>query len=169
MTTRLESGILDVALDQTYSYKLFPLVQNNLLPAAGGSDIEPNRVYVTGAQIEIVAPPGVTIPFSGECAAEFDHPSQSSISPGATRAIRVEAIRACHATLFQGLFRSGALNPMVSESVYFRVIVRIKGRHGGTQILSEPFEFPIRVCYGCLQTGFSGPFSLLRLPDDSAL
>ena len=64
-TTRLESGILDVALDQTYSYKLFPLVQNNLLPGAGEGDIEPNRVSVTGAQIKLVPPPGVTVPFSG--------------------------------------------------------------------------------------------------------
>jgi hypothetical protein len=163
-STRLESGILDVALDQLYSYKLFPLVQNNLIPAGGAMDIEPNRVSISGAQVKIVAPSGVVIPFRDDCSAEFDHPSHSSISPGDTRAIQVEAIRSCHAALFQDLFRTGALNPGLGESVYFRVIVRIKGRHGGTEILADPFEFPLRVCYGCLQTGFSGPYSLFNFP-----
>ena len=36
---------------------------------------------------------------------------------------------------------------------------RAKGRHGGTDIHSDPFEFPIRVCYGCLQTGFDGQYA----------
>lgn len=161
---RLESGVLDVALDQLYSYKLFPLVQNNLLPLAADNDIEANRVSVTGARVKIVPPTGVTVPFRGDCAAEFDHPSQSTIDPGSQRAIRVEAVRACHASLFQELFKQGALNPAVGESVYFRVIVRIKGTHGGSQILSDPFEFPVRICYGCLQTGFSGPYSLFNFP-----
>ena len=40
----------------------------------------------------------------------------------------------------------------------------MKGRHGGTQILSDPFEFPVRVCSGCLQTGFSGPYSRWDYP-----
>ena len=35
-TARLESGILDVALNQLYSYKLFPLVQNNLKSVGTG-------------------------------------------------------------------------------------------------------------------------------------
>ncbi len=163
-TTRLESGILDVALDQLYSYKLFPLVSNRLLPVGGEGDIEPNRVQVTGAQIKIVPPTGVSIPFRDECAAEFDHPSQASVPPGTERAIRIEALRSCHSALIRDLFMRGALNPDVAESVYLRVVVRIKGRHGGTEILSAPFEFPIRVCYGCLQTGFGGTFSLFNFP-----
>jgi hypothetical protein len=163
-TARLESGILDVALDQLYSYKLFPLAQNNLIPLGNAADIDPNRIQVTGARVKIVPPAGVAVPFRADCAAEFDHPSQSTVYPGSQRAVRVEALRACHAAIFQELFKTGALNPAVGESVYFRVIVRIKGKHGGTEILSDPFEFPVRVCYGCLQTGFSGPYSLFNFP-----
>jgi hypothetical protein len=163
-TTRLESGILDVALDQLYSYKLYPLVENRLLPVGGESDIDPNRIQVTGAQIRIVPPTGVGIPFKEDCAAEFDHPSQSSIPPGEQRAVRIEALRSCHSMLLRDLFKQGALNPSVAESVYLRVNVRIKGHHGGTDILSTPFEFPIRVCYGCLQTGFGGAYSLFNFP-----
>jgi hypothetical protein len=161
---RLESGILDVALDQLYSYKLYPLVFNQLAALGTESEIEPNRIQVTGAQVKIVPPSGVNIPFRDECAAEFDHPSQSSVEPGASRAMRIEALRSCHASLFRDLFRQGALNPDVSESVYLRVVIRVKGKHGGTQILSSPFEFPIRVCYGCLQTGFGGTYSLFNFP-----
>ena len=139
-------------------------MQNNLNSVGTEDDIDPNRVQVTGARVKIVPPTGVTVPFRADCAAEFDHPSQSTIFPGSQRAVRVEAVRTCHAALFQDLFKSGALNPAVGESVYFRVIVRIKGHHGGTEILSDPFEFPVRICYGCLQTGFSGPYSLFNFP-----
>jgi hypothetical protein len=163
-SARLESGILDVALDQLYAYQLFPLVQNNLLPAGGETDIDPNRVTVTGSRVKIEPPVGVAVPFRDDCAAEFDHPSQSVIFPGSQRAVRVEAVRACHAGLFRDLFRSGALNPSLGESVYFRAVVRIKGRHGGSNFMSDPFDFPIRVCYGCLQTGFSGPYSAFNFP-----
>jgi hypothetical protein len=163
-TPRLESGILDVGLDQLYAYQLFPLVQNNLLPAGAEMDIEPNRVTVTGSRVKIVPPAGVTVPFRDDCAAEFDHPSQAAIMPGEQRAIRVEAVRACHAGLFRDLFKSGALNPSLGESVYFRAVVRIRGRHGGSEFSSDPFEFPIRICNGCLQTGFSGPYSAFNFP-----
>jgi hypothetical protein len=162
--TRLESGVLDVALDQLYAYQLFPLVQNNLLAAASEIDIDPNRVTVTGSRVKIVPPAGVSVPFRDDCAAEFDHPSQSVILPGEQRAVRVEAIRACHAGLVRDLFRAGALNPALAESVYFRALVRIKGRHGGSNFMSDPFEFPIRICYGCLQTGFSGPYAPFNFP-----
>jgi hypothetical protein len=163
-TVRLESGTLDVALDQLYSYKLFPLVQNNLVELSDDTNIDANRVAISGARVKIVPPTGVSVPFRADCAAEFDHPSQGAVFPGSQRAVRVEAIRSCHADLLRNLFRTGALNPALSESVFFRVIVRIKGRHGGTEILSDPFEFPIRICYGCLQTGFTGPHSLFNFP-----
>jgi hypothetical protein len=161
---RLASGILDVALDQLYSYKLFPLVQNNLISAGADKDIDPNKIQVTGARVKILPPTGVSVPFRPDCAAEFDHPSQATIFPGSRRAVQVEALRSCHAALFRDLFKSGALNPVLAETVYFRVNIRIKGRHGGTEILSDPFEFPVRVCYGCLQTGFTGPHSLFNFP-----
>ena len=162
---RLEHGILDVALDKPYGYNLYPLVVNNLLPIGGEGEVEPNRVNVSGAQVKILPPPGVEVPFTEDCSPEFDHPSQALIPPGGTRTIRVEALRSCHTTLFRQLFASGRLNPSVADSTFFRVEVRAKGRHGGTQILSAAFEFPVRVCYGCLQTGYSGPYSVFNFPE----
>jgi hypothetical protein len=42
--------------------------------------------------------------------------------------------------------------------------VRARGRHGDSEVLSEPFEFPIQVCYGCLQTGLTGDFAQFNFP-----
>jgi hypothetical protein len=164
-SVRHDRGTLDVALDKPYGYQLFPLVSNNLLPIAAEGEIEPNRVSVTGAQIKIVPPPGVNVSFSDACAAEFDSISNAQLAPGDTRAMGVEVLRSCHAALIKGLFMAGRLNASTAENIDFRAIVRVKGRHGGTQILSDPFEFPIRVCYGCLQTGFAGPFSAFNFPE----
>jgi hypothetical protein len=161
---RHDRGTLDVALDKPYGYQLFPLVVNNLQPIAAEGEIEPNRVSVMGAQVKLMPPPGVTIPFSDACGAEFDTVGQAQMGPGETRALGVEVVRSCHSAMIRGLFASGRLNSNTAEKIDFRVIVRIKGRHGGTRILSDPFEFPIRICYGCLQEGFQGPFSAFNFP-----
>ena len=119
---------------------------------------------MNGARVKILPPPGVPVGFSDNCAAEFDSVGNANIPPGEVRAMGVEALRSCHAALIRDLFRAGRLNASIAEKVDFRVVVRIKGRHGGTDILSDPFEFPIRVCFGCLQTGFAGPFSAFNFP-----
>jgi hypothetical protein len=164
-SVRHDRGTLDVALDTPRGYELFPLVANNLQPIAATGEIEPNRVAVTGAQIKIVPPPGVNVAFSETCAAEFDSVSNAQLGPGETRALSLEVIRNCHAALIKDLFMAGRLNSSTAEKIDFRAVVRIKGRHGGTRILSDPFEFPIRICYGCLQTGFAGPFSAFNFPE----
>jgi hypothetical protein len=160
----LERGTLDVTLDKPRGYTLFPIVANNLQAIAAEGEIEPNRVFVNGARVKLIPPPGVTIPFSDSCAAEFDAIASAQMGPGDTRAIEIEVVRSCHAAFILDLFKSGRLNHSDAERVDFRVVVRAKGRHGGTSILSDPFEFPIRVCYGCLQTGFAGPFAAFNFP-----
>ena len=82
-------------------------MQNNLLPMGNDMNIEPNRVSVTGAIVKILPPSGVTVPFRDDCAPEFEHPSQSTILPGSQRAVRVEALRTCHAALFATCSRPG--------------------------------------------------------------
>jgi hypothetical protein len=162
---RLANGVLDVGLDQSYPYWLFPLLVNNLPSLASESDLEPNRITVTGAKIKILPPPGVKIPWTDQCAAEFDDPSQATLQPGQQRVIKIEALRSCHAQLFRDLFAAGSLDSSIGASVTFRAVMRAKGRHGGTEILSDPFEFPIRVCYGCLQTGFTGAYAAFNFPE----
>jgi hypothetical protein len=43
-----------------------------------------------------------------------------------------------------------------------------KGRHGGTDIKSAPFVFPVDVCTGCLQMSYSsGNLAAYRYPADT--
>jgi hypothetical protein len=155
---RLSEGVLDVGLDQAYGYDLYPLLANNL-PPIGVSGIEPNRISVTGVEMEVLPPPGLAIAWPAGCGPTFEDPAAAVIPPGERRALKVSAVRACHAALVRDLFKQGKLNPSLAERIKFRVIARAIGHHGGTDIKSGPFEFPIRVCHGCLQTGFDGQYA----------
>lgn len=164
---RRSEGILDVGLDRDYPYFLFPLI-GNLMPAIGrtGREVEPNRIEITGAQIRIEPPPGVPVPWQDSCPAQFDYAGQLQLDPTGEGSVKLEAIRPCHSKLFRGLFERGQLDPNLNEIVRFRVIVRAKGKHGGVGILSDPFEFPVRICYGCLQTGFpDAEFAQFNFPN----
>ncbi len=152
---RLFQGVLDVALDRPRPYYLYPEISNRL-PAlsgmAGGS--EPNRIDVVSLQVRIEPPPGLAVTWPAECPVSFDWANPLTLFPGDEAPGQVEALRACHAAKIRELFDAGKLDPNIATDVRFRVLVSVKGKHGGTQITSDPFEFPIRVCYGCLQTGF---------------
>lgn len=165
-------GTLDVALDKSYPYFLYPLVQSRLAPM-GGAGIDPNRIDITTFQVRLEPPPTVDVAWSPACPARFDFPAPVLLDPGAEASSIVEVIRPCHADLLRQLFQQGRLSPDMSERILFRAVVRAKGRHGGTEIVSDPFEFPIRVCYGCLQTGFADPefveFNFPRVPPCSKL
>jgi hypothetical protein len=161
---RRDHGVLDVGLDRGYPYMLFPLVANALPKVGEKFDIEPNRVNVLGARVRIEPPPGVFVPWRADCPQEFDYPSQATLEPGAMASLIVEALRGCHAEIFKALFQTRILNASLSDQVFFRAVVRARGRHGGDEVLSEPFEFPIRVCYGCLQSGFQGVFAQFNFP-----
>jgi hypothetical protein len=149
-------GTFDVALDKSYPYFLFPLVKNSLPPLATSS-IEPNRVDIHSFLITIEPPPTVTVAWTAACPAQFDFPSPIQLYPGDEGSSVVEAIRPCHADLLRRLMQEGKISSSLSERVMFRLNVRAKGRHGGTEILSDRFDYPVHVCYGCLQTGFADP------------
>jgi hypothetical protein len=152
-TERNALGTYDVALDHSYPYYMYPLIQNGL-PTLMGS-VDPNLIQINKWSVTIEAPPTVTVPWSPACPAEFDYPNPLSLHPKEQAAAIVEAMRPCHGDLLRQLMQQGKISSSFSERVIFRLIVRAKGRHGSTEIKSDPFEFPVRVCYGCLQTGYS--------------
>jgi hypothetical protein len=154
--TRGVQGTYDVALDQDYPYYLYPLLQNQL-PALNASSVPPNRVNITSWEVKIEPPPGISVPWTDACPAEFDYPGPVLIDPGQQAASIIEVMRPCHNNLIRKLMESSKLPSTLSERVLFQVVVRAKGRHGGTEIKSDPFTYPIRVCYGCLQTGIELP------------
>src|SRR3954463_3777154 len=63
---RAALGTFDVALDQSYPYFLFPLVQNNL-SRLSNSGLEPNRIEVHSYEITIEPPPTVSVEWSAAC------------------------------------------------------------------------------------------------------
>jgi len=148
-------GTFDVAMDKSYPYYMYPLVSNGM-PTLNGT-VDPNIVNINKFSIKIEPPPGVTIPWSPSCPAEYDFPNPLPLHPGEQAAAIVEAMRPCHYDLLHQMMAEGKLPASFSERVLFRLIVRAKGRHGSTEIKSDPFEYPVRVCYGCLQTGYPDP------------
>jgi hypothetical protein len=159
-------GVFDVALDHSYSFFMYPLV-SNALPVLGMA-IEPNKVEIHSWQVKIEPPPTIGVEWNPACPAQFDYPNPVTLGPGESASAIVEAMRPCHSDLLRMLMQQGKLSSSLAERILFRVIIRAKGRHGATEILSDPFEYPVRVCYGCLQTGFLDPdfvdFGFPRVP-----
>jgi hypothetical protein len=170
-TARNALGTYDVALDHSYPYYMYPLLHNGLPMITG--NVDPNLIEVTRWSVKIEAPPTVSVPWNPGCPAEFDYPNPLSLHPGDQASAVVEAMRPCHGDLLRQLMQQGKISASFSERVIFRLIVRAKGRHGATEIKSDPFEFPVRVCYGCLQTGYGtkdyADFAFPKVPACSKL
>lgn len=171
---RLTEGVYDVGVEAVRNFVIFPLLLNSLRPLRGGAlDPEQNRIVVTGARVQIEGPPGLSIPWTEACPPQFEFPSNALLAPADQKAIKVEGLRSCHGKVLRQMFEKGQLNPSVAETIRFRLLIRGKGKHGSTGIETDVFEFPFRVCLGCLQTSFPDPsyagFSYASPPDCSRL
>jgi hypothetical protein len=143
---------------------MYPVVANQLASFKGsgtGQAEELNNVTVTGFGVQIAPPSGVSsIPWEEGCSGDFDwQVATKPLPPAATMGAPVEAIRSCNAGVLRRLFQTkeAGFDPNLSAEVYLHVTLRAKGRHGTSDVESAPFTFPIRVCYGCLQTGYLQP------------
>lgn len=161
---RLFSGVYDVYLDQDYPYYLHPLVHNGLPPGAQEGQVEPNRIEYTGVEVKIEPPPGVAFPGTAACPTEFAFNDRASIDPEVDIGSRVQVLLPCHGRLLRDMFEQKLLPDSLDAQVRFRVLVRAVGRHAGDTVKSEPFEFSIQVCKGCLQRGFEPPLSTFDYP-----
>jgi hypothetical protein len=150
-------GKLDVALDRPRGYQLYPLV-TNMLPEFDDTDpYDTSIVSLKGFSVKIVPPAGVTMPSDATCPLEFFAPDvQAALKPKDEVARLVEVMLPCHAARIRDMFLANQLPRSLSSDVVFNLQVRARGAHGGDTIHSNPFIFPVRVCYGCLQTGFAG-------------
>lgn len=172
-TKRLVSGVYDVALDRLYPFRMYPVITNQLasfLGAGKGQSDEVNNVILTGFRVEIAPPAGVgSIPWAAGCSGEFDWNVETHLlPPAASVGTIVEAIRYCHVPVLREQFqnKSPGFDSDMSAEVILSVTLRAKGHHGTSEVESAPFTFPIRVCYGCLQTGYSQPgFAQYNFPN----
>jgi len=153
------SGVLDleVGTNPPPLYMMYPLVQSTLpARAASPGQVEPNTVYVDGVRGTLVPPPGLTMTWPADCPASFYWPSTAALLPGTTLGLSAQVIRPCQAQAIHDRFASGDLPSDFSQQVLFTIEMRVVGRvTSGSEITSDAFRFAVRVCIGCLQTGFS--------------
>jgi hypothetical protein len=165
-STRRVEGVLDVALlDQGYHtphYLFYPLVQNQLAPLSGlvgsgvGAPVEEMHNIIMKSfhvKLEVAASADISIAWDPACPGEFDVPAETSqVAPGGFLSEVVEIIRSCNAA---PLYEYLQLQP--STEIAVTATIRAKGHLGSANISSPPFTFPVRACYGCLQTGYPDP------------
>jgi len=166
-TNRRTNGVLDVTVPEVVDngYLFYPLVENFLGPLTGlsaegttGPSEEKNNITVESFHVNLsVAGADGSFTWADGCSAEFDSPVPTGLlAPGATLSEIVSIIRPCNAVpLFNyldGQYTQGGM-PMLEVTA----TVRAKGHLGGGDIESPPYKFPVDVCYGCLQAGYSDP------------
>ena len=176
-------GVLDVALPWTTHYLFYPLVANQLDSFSGlagsastGGVEEKNNIRMGSfhVKLDVTFIAGTSFTWDSGCSGEFDVPADTwLLAPGSVISEIVEIIRPCNtAPLFrylQGQYVPGLAYPEVKVATS----IRAKGRLGSSEIESPPFDFPVQVCYGCLQAGYSdstaAQFSFPAVPKCSDL
>lgn len=151
-------GVLDVRVpssDVDAAYLLFPLLENDLEPAAEGGGVEPNRIALSGFEVTLALVDGpqevwdffagLTADPSTAALVAYQSPWSGSVSPGggttaaATNAFPAETARR---------LRDG--NLLGSASARVDVRIRAIGNKLGTRVRSDQFTYPLRICDGCL-------------------
>lgn len=149
------SGVFDISVGDQPAFYLYPLIRNGFPVTATESTIEVNRVEYTGVQAKILPPAGVVLPSTAACPTEFTFPARASLLPEGEAGSAVQIILPCHAKAMDALFPQAQSRPALT--LRFKVAVRALGKHGGSQIKSDPFEYVVEVCKGCLQLGSPDP------------
>lgn len=151
-------GVLDVrvpASDADAAYLLFPLLENDMQPESEGSGVEPNRIALSGFEVNLAlvdGPAGVQDLFASLAAdpataslVNYQSPWSGSVSPGGgTTAAAANAFPAETARrLRDGNLLGGAVA---------RVDVKIRavGNKLSVRVKSDQFTYPLRICDGCL-------------------
>ncbi len=142
-------GTLDIDLpDLKFPPYVLPVSVANNLAALGASPAEEmNNITLTHFTIELSAD-GVS--WDDSCPKTFDTQKFTfTIEPGGATGAHFSALTSAHSRCLYPYIPAGSLT--VTAKIW------AKGRHGGTSIESAPFVFPIDVCKGCLQQGYTQP------------
>jgi hypothetical protein len=142
-------GTLDLDLpDHAFPPYVLPLSVANNLDSQGESPAEEmNNITLTHFTVQLSAD---NVVWNESCPATFDTEDFTyTIAPAGMTGAAIDVITSSH---------SQCLYPYIPAE-HLRVTAKVwaKGRHGGTSIESAPFVFPIEVCKGCLQQGYTDP------------
>ncbi len=136
----LSEGVLDVAITPTYTGRL--LVGNQLSPRGDQLNVraESNRVHLNGAVVRVTGADGASI-------GEFTSVTSGFVDPGANNQ---PSFGIAGLTLLDAA-TTAAINVQGADSRLVIANVKVFGQTlGGVDVESGEFQFPIRVCNGCL-------------------
>jgi hypothetical protein len=154
-------GNLDVRLVSRRAeagYYMYPLLRNNLQPAAGGQIGDPNRIALSSYNVSLGLPADATSsPLAmlfGDLAnspqdsglLRFSVPTSGSVASGG--GYTSSGVPAIPGELARRIRDQGLLAG--TSYAYVMATVRARGDTQNGSIESDPFVFPIRVCDGCL-------------------
>jgi hypothetical protein len=151
----LGQGILDLDVGTPQPYVAYPIIQNRLQPRAMMGGPETNRVMLAGFHIDLEAPPGYPFPWTDTVPSHIEPAFSQGLEPGASLTAAVDLITQNQAQAILAEFRPGGLSAKLTDQVIFTAQMRAVGNLNGGEIESDVFRFPVRVCVGCLQTGFT--------------
>jgi hypothetical protein len=135
------------------AYFVFPLIENNL-PAATGS-LDPNQIQLSGFTVDISTigdvPPAIQSELqmlgAGNSLVHYQVPWAGGVSSGGGKISA--SVEAFPVELAQDLMNSGGLT--LEPSLTVKLTIQALGTtNSGTAIQSDPFNYPVSVCAGCL-------------------
>lgn len=146
-------GKLDLSIvrgDFSTAYLVFPLIENNL-PAAAGNGIDPNQIQLSGFNVDIgtigVVPDSVSTVLQGSSQLHYQTPWSGGIDSGGGKISAI--VDAFPVALAQQLLASGGFG--AQPSVVFNLKIQAVGTtNSGRSLQSDPFNYPVEVCAGCL-------------------
>ncbi len=150
-------GTLDLSIvraDFGSAYFVFPLIENNL-PSSSNGSLDPNEIQLSGFQIDIKpigAPPPASIQDvfnknEGGALVHYQIPWSGGIKSGGGQLSAAAA--AFPVGLAQQLVAAGGISTEPSLTVDLQIQALGK-TNSGLSMQSDPFEFPVQVCNGCL-------------------
>lgn len=161
-------GTLDVSIVQPgfgTAYELFPLIENNL-PAAANNGKDPNQIQLTGFDVDIsvlgttTAAAAQVMQSASTSLLHYRVPWSGGISSGGGQLSA--AVSVVPVDLAEALATNGGLS--ASPSLTLNVRVQALGTTvNGTSMTSDPFNYPLQVCSGCL-VGNVGPCPFKNAP-----
>lgn len=156
INTTLYQGVgrLDLSIvrsDADSAYLFFPLLQNNL-PGPTGAAQDTNQIQLSGFNVDITSLAGTTAAtdavLTGNASlAHFRAAWSGGIRSGGGQLNAI--VDAVPVALATQLLANGGVGTAPTATLDLRVQA-LGTTVGGTDIQSDPFDFPLEICAGCL-------------------
>lgn len=155
MTVYQGQGTLDASIVRdgfSSAFLVFPLIENNL--PGGATGLDPNQIHLSGFTVDISTignvPPAIESALStlgGSSLLHYQVPWSGGVSSGGGHVSAI--VEAFPVALAQQLLQTGGLTKQPSLTVNLQ-IQALGTTNSGSKMQSDPFNYPVQVCDGCL-------------------